>query len=75
MNMHLDTAKRSIDAFNRALRLDPQNVDALEGLGAVYVSIGKNDLATGIHQELQKLDPDAASRLNALITRGIDWNR
>jgi len=41
-------------------------------LGTVYVSIGRKDLAVGIHEELKLLDPDAARRLQDFIRYGID---
>lgn len=71
--LYMDRAKESISAFKRALELDPQNINALEGLGFVYASIGKNDLANDIYNRLAVLDKDAANRLYLTITHGINW--
>lgn len=73
--MHLGSARRAIDSFQSALRLDPKNADALEGLGNVYVSIGQTDLAEDVKNELENIDPAAARRLEGMIENGPDWER
>lgn len=73
--LYMDRAKESISAFKKALELDPQNVNALEGLGFVYASIGKKDLASDIYNRLAALDKDAANRLYLTITQGINWEQ
>jgi tetratricopeptide (TPR) repeat protein len=73
LDMHVDKALKSIASFKQALEIDPNNVSALEGLGIAYVSIDKKTLAKEIHDRLEKLDQNAATRLNEFITFGIDW--
>lgn len=75
LNIYVDRAKRSITSFEKALEIDPDNVGALEGLGIVYVSIGKKHLANAIYNRLNELDRDAALRLGEYIRRGIEWER
>lgn len=71
--LYMDRAKESISAFKKALELDSQNVNALEGLGFVYASIGRKDLANDIYNRLAVLDKDAANRLYLTMTQGINW--
>ncbi len=73
MYVHMDSAKEAVRAFKKALALDPENTDALEGLGTIYVSIGKTDEAQRIAADLERLDPEAAGRLNDALRYGIDW--
>lgn len=73
--IYMDKVKESINAFKKALELDPKNVNALEGLGFVYVSTGKKDLAIEIYNLLSVIDKDAANRLHLTITRGINWEQ
>jgi tetratricopeptide (TPR) repeat protein len=73
LDIHVDKAMKSITSFKRALEIDPDNVSALEGLGIVYVSIEKKELAKKIHNRLEQLDQDAAARLQEFIIWGIDW--
>ena len=74
MHMHMNSTKRAIDSFNNALQLEPDNPDALEGLGTVYVSIGERQLAEEMENRLKDLDPEAAERLSGLIQNGINWD-
>jgi len=73
LNIYMDRAKESIDAFSKALQIDPNNVGALEGLGFVYTSIDKKDLAMEMYHRLESLDKAAAHRLYQAITQGINW--
>jgi Flp pilus assembly protein TadD len=75
LNIYVDRAKQSMEAFEKALALDPHNVDALEGLGIVYASTGQRAQAEGLHERLRQLDGDAAARLSEYIRWGIDWQR
>ncbi|GAB4490384.1 MAG: hypothetical protein OHK006_23160 [Thermodesulfovibrionales bacterium] len=75
LNISIDRAKRSIDAFEQALALDPNNANALEGLGIVYVSIGKQQLAQDMYARLKQVDAAAAERLRAYLAWGVDWSR
>ncbi|TAL26203.1 MAG: tetratricopeptide repeat protein [Nitrospirae bacterium] len=73
VNIYMDRARESIDAFKKAIELDPNNVAGLEGLGFVYTSIGKKDLALEVYNRLKPLDKDAAFRLSQVITGEINW--
>lgn len=74
--IHMSSVKDAIESFNAALRLNPNNVEALEGLGSVYVSIGYGDMAGElVLPRIQALDGEAAKRLDALIKGGVDWSR
>lgn len=75
LNIYVDRAKRSVDSFEKALELDPNNIDALEGLGIVYVSIGKRRQAEEMLARLRQLDTQSAARLSEYIAWGLDWSR
>jgi tetratricopeptide (TPR) repeat protein len=75
LGVYMEKAKASIDAFQKALQLDPNNVAALEGLGTVYVSIDRKNLARELHGRLKELDAGAAQRLNEMILYGVDWGQ
>ncbi len=75
LNIYVDRAKRSIDSFEKALELDPNNIDALEGLGIVYVSIGKRRQAEEMLVHLRQLDAQSAARLSEYLAWGLDWSR
>lgn len=75
LNIYIDRAKRSISSFEQALALDPNNANALEGLGIVYVSIGKQQLAQDMYARLRQVDAAAAERLRAYLAWGVDWSR
>lgn len=47
-------------AFEDALRLDPSNIDAMNGLASVYDRLGKFDVAEKIYRAALKIQPDAA---------------
>ncbi len=72
MNISMKRIRQSIDAFNKALDIDPENPSALEGLGTVYVSINRADRAMEIYHKLKELDPEAADRLYNLIQQGVN---
>jgi Arc/MetJ-type ribon-helix-helix transcriptional regulator len=72
-NIYLERAKESIDAFAKALKIDPGNTAALEGLGFVYASIGRKDQAMDLYNRLAAKDQNAAARLLLAISNGIDW--
>ena len=73
VNIYMDRAKESIDAFKKALQIDPNNVAALEGLGFVYASMGKKELATELYDRLERIDKAAAQRLYQAITQEGIW--
>jgi tetratricopeptide (TPR) repeat protein len=73
LNIYMDRAKESIDAFKKALEIDPNNVSAIEGLGFVYASIGKKELAMEMYNRLIPIDQAASNRLYQAIIQGINW--
>ena len=75
LNIYVDRAKQSMEAFEKALAIDPDNINAIEGLGIVYASTGQRVQAEELHKRLRQLDRDAAARLSEYIRWGIDWQR
>ncbi len=73
LNIYVDRAKQSMEAFEKALAIDPNNIDALEGLGIVYASTGQRTRAEELYRTLEKIDRNAAARLGEYIRWGIDW--
>jgi Flp pilus assembly protein TadD len=49
---------KAIDAFNKALQINPKNARAYYYLGITYRSIGKEDLAVQNLQKAKMLDPN-----------------
>jgi tetratricopeptide (TPR) repeat protein len=74
LDIYMDKARNSIAAFRKALEIDPENVNALEGLGIVYVSIDQADLATDVYYQLKEIDGEAADRLYQIIETGLEWD-
>lgn len=61
---------RAIDAYNRALEIEPDNQDALFGLGDAYVNTNRREDAIGIFRELWRdnsEDPIVANYLGYLL--------
>lgn len=75
LNSHINKARESIEAFKKALEISPDDTSALEGLGIVYVSINRTDLALQIYNRLKELDREAAARLYDVIVNGIEWGK
>lgn len=73
LDTHIDRARLSVDAFKKALTIDPNNSGALEGLGILYVSTGRKYLASDVYERLKQIDQAAADRLNQFILYGLDW--
>lgn len=57
---------RAIDAYRRALEVDPGMVDALNALGAAYAEIGHLALAREQFEAALKLQPQSVSTYNNL---------
>lgn len=55
-----DRLDKARAAFEDALRLDPSNIDAMNGLASVYDRLGKFDVAEKIYRAALKMQPDAA---------------
>ncbi len=56
----------AIVAFERALRLDPLSVAALNGIGAAYDDLKRYDIAQGYYRRALALAPTSADTLNNL---------
>lgn len=69
--INIDSARQSIDAFTRVLKLDPNNIDALEGLGAIYINVGEKQQAYRVYRQLVEKDQNAAKRLHTLMSYGL----
>ncbi len=75
MHMYRKNVEESLKSFENALALDPENSAALEGLAAVYVSVGDVERAQAVAEQLADIDPGAYKRVSELIEYGIDWRR
>ena len=63
--------------YLQALAIEPNHLDALAGLGAVYQQTGRINLATENYQRLLGIDPGntlAASALISLRSAEVDWD-
>lgn len=56
-----------IEAYNKALDLDPENVEYMESYGMFCISIGKYDDAEGLFCDAAELDTSRSSNLYALF--------
>ncbi len=56
----------AIDAYQRAIGIDPQNADAYVGLGDAYMGLGKWVEALGSYKKAVELDPQSADAQYAL---------
>jgi hypothetical protein len=54
----------AIVAFERAVRLDPLSVDALNGIGAAYDDLNRYDIALGYYKRALLLAPKSADTTN-----------
>jgi len=54
----------AIVAFERALRLDPTSVSALNGIGAAYDNLKRYDVALGYYKRALGLAPQSADTMN-----------
>jgi tetratricopeptide (TPR) repeat protein len=54
--------KAAIDYFQRALALEPQNVNALAWLGRIYMELGDGARAAAFWQQAASLDPSDRNR-------------
>ncbi len=57
----------AVEAYNRALQLNPNSVEGLSGLAQTYVRMGQNDRAKGLLQKVLALNP---RRVNDLMIAG-----
>lgn len=60
-NREFQTAK---DKLDRALELDPRNVDTHNTLGLLYAVLGEHDLAEAAFKKALSIDPNNSSALN-----------
>ncbi len=63
--------QRSIDAYARALELQPDNPDVLTDQGVMYRALGKFDLALANFQKAQKLAP---THMQSLINIAVVYD-
>ena len=55
MNMRLGHAKEALAAYERALALEPDNLDALSGRAAALLAAGRRSEAAGVQQQMNAL--------------------
>ena len=66
-------ADHAIAAYKDALQIDPNNVNAIKGIAAIYFGEGKGDDAKEWQQKVLAVDPKDPE---AYYTIGvIDWNK
>jgi tetratricopeptide (TPR) repeat protein len=65
MQLRLGRAKDALAAYERALELEPDNLDALSGRAAALLAAGRRTEAAGIQQQMVSLreTPRASSRI------------
>lgn len=59
-------AKKAVDAFEQALRLEPRTARIHVGLGFAYFKLKQHDKALGYFQQAYKLDPEVAHALSGM---------
>lgn len=65
----------AIEAFRRAIKLDPANADAWNNLGDVYASLNNSEAAINAYRQAVQLDPDFAAPWNSLGNLYLDQQR
>src|SRR6478735_8994382 len=55
MNMRLNRPKEALAAYERALAIEPDNLDALSGRAAALLASGKRSEAAGVQQQMAAL--------------------
>jgi len=63
----LKDLSNAIATFKRAVDLDPKNVAGLWGLGSAYSAAGKKKEAQAVAEQLRKVDPTVAAKLDLAI--------
>ena len=66
---HFDDPRRAISAFERAIEIDPQNLDALTSLASLYAGVGEWQRLIATNEKLLELTPaeDRAVRRRLLF--------
>jgi tetratricopeptide (TPR) repeat protein len=57
----------AVDAFNKAINLEPVHVDALTGLCIVYTAKGEKEKATEIFNKIKDVDRETSDKLLKMI--------
>jgi len=71
MNFYLHQEfENAIEAFNRALKLDPQNVDGYLGRAMARLGAGSPDEAFADFGKVIEVEPDGRNAYNAYLMRG-----
>src|SRR6476469_2298808 len=55
MNMRLGHPKEALAAYERALQLEPENIDALSGRAAALLAAGRRGEAAGVQEQMTAL--------------------
>src|SRR6185436_18018128 len=65
-HLQLGNAGLAVDAFQRALKAQPDSVDAMNGLAIAYDRIGRPDIAQRFLDQALTLDPNSTVTLSNL---------
>ena len=57
----------AVDAFNKAINLEPVHVDALTGLCIVYSAKGEKEKAAEIYNKIKDVDKQTSDQLLKII--------
>jgi len=63
-NFALNNVALALEQFRRAVRLQPNNIDALNGIAACYDRLGRFDLSSTYYQQALALAPDNSKTLH-----------
>jgi tetratricopeptide (TPR) repeat protein len=70
MYLELGLRRKALDAFNQAVRVNPDNVKAHFTLGYMYSNFGLHKEAIEAYQQVIRIDPDNAK---AHFNLGIEY--
>lgn len=73
MNYDINNWGRAAELYERALALDPGNIDSMTDLGACYRNLGRSQDALRLFKEVRQIDPDHwQSRFNEILILAFD---
>lgn len=70
--------EQATECFHRAIQLTPQNLEALDQLGRLYLEQGQNEQAKVVFQKLIKLNPNylgGHQALGYIYAKELNWQK